>query len=867
MEIIIDYIKFRNLLSFGSKWTEIKFQPGMSIVSGDNGSGKSTSVLEALSYNWFGKPYRDILLADLINWTNGRELETESKFSINNDIYIVNRGMKPNKFNIIKNNNSLDMLSTKDLNQDELEKILGINYKMFKQVISLAICYNKPFLTMKLEDKREILENVFNVRVFGKMLYTLKKQVSLNKVDYEVNKKTVAVLEENLSIMRKNLKEVKDAKDKFDTNKITQSNTIKLEIDSSKNIISTIDQEILKENEKIVELNKNIIILENEKIVESSKQNKYITESDCLLTGNHELIELYGKQVELNNKIKELKEKSDTKIESKEIDELNIKIGELHANIELIMFEKFENEEEYIKLTTEVKNIENIKINEIENIIILKNKLNIKAEEQNKLKIELDYLLNEDKTEINNKINKLNNDIKSTELLVSNNNFQIDQKENKIKHFQTNNICDSCGQSITEEYKKEKNKVIYNEINLINIDNNTLNENIKLYNQELNLCNNEVNKKIEKQKQLEKDSASLISEYILLKSEYNNLIIIEETNKTNKIKEINNKIASSRNLWNQLNKEKINEINNDIEKYNNQITNILKELKKETENNILNINNEIILINLRIESKVNEINNEINKNKKIYDDKIKEINDKIKDIENDMSTSSKSIVSLKSRIDIYKKSINEAENRLTSINDSKFDIDVDKQTEEFNNKISQYQTSYKNLNELSEKIRINDIVSNILGDKGIKSYFFSKLIPILNLKINDYISKFNIPIKISFDELMNESIMMFGSTEPKNYLSFSEGQKKIIDISILLSFISITKLICNWDCSILLIDELLDGQVDDKNLDKILQSIKDMLANNSIYIISHRLNGEWLGQFDNIINVSNKSGFSEITYG
>jgi ABC-type hemin transport system ATPase subunit len=118
---------------------------------------------------------------------------------------------------------------------------------------------------------------------------------------------------------------------------------------------------------------------------------------------------------------------------------------------------------------------------------------------------------------------------------------------------------------------------------------------------------------------------------------------------------------------------------------------------------------------------------------------------------------------------------------------------------------------------------------------------------------------------------MNEQIYNLDNLKlPVDYLAYSEGEKKRIDISILLSFLYITKIICNWHCNILFIDELLDSAVDDYGLEKMVTSLKTLTHDNPnlcIYVISHRLQLDYAALFNNSIKINkNSNGFSNIDF-
>ena len=172
-------------MSYGASGAEIDFQTGLNTIKAVNGSGKS-SILDALTFVLFGKPYRDIKLSELVNTTNGKGLEVTVEFKIGTDMYMIRRGLKPAIFEIYKNGKEMDMLSTKKLNQDEIDKLLGINLRLFKNIVAVAVTNNKPFLSMSIGDKRSLIENIFNIDVLGMMCKDVKKRKTVNSTEMDL---------------------------------------------------------------------------------------------------------------------------------------------------------------------------------------------------------------------------------------------------------------------------------------------------------------------------------------------------------------------------------------------------------------------------------------------------------------------------------------------------------------------------------------------------------------------------------------------------------------------------------------------------------------------------------------------------------
>ena len=178
-------MSFCNIMSYGASGAEIDFQAGLNTIKAANGSGKS-SILDALTFVLFGKPYRDIKLSELVNTANGKGLEVTCEFKIGTDTYMIRRGLKPAVFEIYKNGKEMDMLSTKKLNQDEIDKLLGINLRLFKNIVAVAVTNNRPFLSLPIGDKRALIENIFNIDVLGSMCKDVKKRKTVNNTELDL---------------------------------------------------------------------------------------------------------------------------------------------------------------------------------------------------------------------------------------------------------------------------------------------------------------------------------------------------------------------------------------------------------------------------------------------------------------------------------------------------------------------------------------------------------------------------------------------------------------------------------------------------------------------------------------------------------
>ena len=181
-------LKFRNFISTGNYWTEIPLnQSQNTLVVGENGSGKST-MLDALCFGLYNKPFRDIAKPALVNSINQKDALIEVEFRTESHTFKVRRGIKPNLFEVFKDGVLLDQTATGDY-QEYLEKyILKLSYKSFTQIVILGSASFTPFMQLSALDRRAIIEDLLDIQIFSVMNKLVKSKLTTITVERSANK-------------------------------------------------------------------------------------------------------------------------------------------------------------------------------------------------------------------------------------------------------------------------------------------------------------------------------------------------------------------------------------------------------------------------------------------------------------------------------------------------------------------------------------------------------------------------------------------------------------------------------------------------------------------------------------------------------
>jgi len=312
-------IRWRNFLSTGQHFTEINFQKNnTNLIIGTNGAGKST-VLDALTFVLFNKPFRKINKPQLVNTTNEKECLVEIEFAINAKEYVIRRGIKPNVFDIIIDGEKLNREADDRSMQKVLEEnVLKLNYKSFTQIVILGSSTFVPFMQLSSTNRREVIEDLLDIRIFSNMNSLVKEKIKEEKNIIKTLKLKEESLLDKVTMQQEFIEELEsrgNANVKSNSDKITKLDN-EVEVYMRDNAVIEEDiHKFTKEQEEVIGAHKKLSKLNNlkgkisQKVATITKEYNFFTENTVCPTCTQDIKEEFrvNRISDAQNKAKELK--------------------------------------------------------------------------------------------------------------------------------------------------------------------------------------------------------------------------------------------------------------------------------------------------------------------------------------------------------------------------------------------------------------------------------------------------------------------------------------------------------------------------------------------------------------------------------
>ena len=347
--ILFETIRWKNFLSTGNQYTEVDFTKNhTNLIVGTNGAGKST-VLDALTFSLFGKPFRKINKPQLSNSTNEKDCKVEVEFSVNNTDWKIVRGIKPNLFEIWRNGSLMDQSSAALDQQKWLEQnVLKMNYKSFTQIVILGSSTFVPFMQLTTANRREVIEDLLDIKIFSSMNVVIKEKIRQLKEEIKVLELKKETLRDKVDMQKNFIEELENrgnANINANKEKITNLNLeVGIYLEDNEKIQDDVDVLVEKQEkhtgatEKLRKLG-NLKGKISQKVSTITKEHKFFTENTVCPTCTQSIEEEFR-----INRIKDAQDKAK---------ELQSGYKELEEAIK----EEEERERQFTELTKEVTSL------------------------------------------------------------------------------------------------------------------------------------------------------------------------------------------------------------------------------------------------------------------------------------------------------------------------------------------------------------------------------------------------------------------------------------------------------------------------------------------------------------------------------
>ena len=311
-------IKWKNFLSTGNNFTNIILDRQKStLIVGDNGSGKST-ILDALCFALFGKPFRVISKSQLVNTINNSDCIVEIEFRIGTKEWRILRGIKPNKFEIYCDGIMINQeANSRDYQKFLEQQVLKLNYRSFTQVVILGNASFVPFMQLKSVHRREVVEEILDIKIFSLMNMLLKLKLEdltdeAKDLDYQFN---IAV--EKIALQENYIKDIKEDKNSLIEDKNETLHLNNIAIKERTNDSTTLEEEIIQLKTQIQDKNtienklkklRDVRATLTEKHKQLTRELKFFMEKDNCPTCHQDIDSQHKEHmvVERNNKVNEI---------------------------------------------------------------------------------------------------------------------------------------------------------------------------------------------------------------------------------------------------------------------------------------------------------------------------------------------------------------------------------------------------------------------------------------------------------------------------------------------------------------------------------------------------------------------------------
>ena len=243
--ILFKKIRYKNFLSTGNQFTEIALNKHRSVlIVGENGAGKST-ILDALCFSLYGKPFRKVNKAQLINSINEKGTLVEIEFAIGKREYLIRRGIKPNVFEIFQDGKLINQNAESRDYQAYLEtNILKLNFKSFSQIVILGSASFVPFMQLPAAHRREIIEDLLDIEIFSKMNALLKDRIFINKSKLSDADHKIDMADQKVELFKKHIQDLKQNNDELIQAKQVKVKQLKKELKATISITEEVKQSI-----------------------------------------------------------------------------------------------------------------------------------------------------------------------------------------------------------------------------------------------------------------------------------------------------------------------------------------------------------------------------------------------------------------------------------------------------------------------------------------------------------------------------------------------------------------------------------------------------------------------------------------------